>query len=332
MWRKIQKFLATFVPILLMLAYLAVAVCLLNRWDAMVVVTLVPVWLWAAVGALVSLLCWIACRRIAPGFVFCLCLATGVVFSEETRGLYREVATSLQNRRGAEPEEAVPLRIVAVRCGGGEVALRRAAESSPDILVVQEAPGKMVLEAVADQLYGVERSVTSGGTLAVLARGEALAVLPDPQGAALHVRLKRPDGFVCDVTVLDLPGCAPRRDMWRPAVWGELVQARVETRRLVRTHLGENPINRAKVARIVCGGFGTPPGDDVFRPLENGGMVDTFSVAGVGWGNTFPSDYPLLRLDQIWVSPNLAPVKTSTRLNPDSDHRIVVSDVRLPGT
>ena len=176
----------------------------------------------------------------------------------------------------------------------------------------------------------VTRSVTSHGPLAILGRGETLAQITDPNDQVLHVRLKHPEGIILDVTNLELPGCAPRLDMWRPAVWSELIEARVENRRLVRTHLGENPVNRTFVGRIVAGGFGTPPGDDVFRPLENSGMLDTYGKVGLGWGNTVPSDFPVLRLDQIWVSPNLTPIKSSVRLNPGSRNRIVVSEVRLP--
>jgi endonuclease/exonuclease/phosphatase family metal-dependent hydrolase len=344
MWRKTQRFLATFVPALLLLGYLAVAVCLWNRWDAVVAATLVPVWAWAGAGALVSLLCWIACRRAALGALFALFLATGVVFAEESRSLLREFVATLgsapeptsgESSEAAPATEAPAIRLANVRCGKGgadlrESALREAARARPDVIAVQEAPERAALESVADELWGVSRSVTVVGDLAVIAEGEALAVLGEAGSGALHVRLRRPDGLVLDITSLDLAGCAPRRDMWRPEVWWELVEARVETRRLVRTHLGENPISPEKVHRVVCGGFGTPPGDDAFRPLENSGMVDTFAVAGQGWGNTYPSDFPLLRLDQIWVSANLPPLKSTTRLNSASRHRIVVSEVRPP--
>ena len=326
MWRTIQKTLATTVPPLLLLGYLAVAICLLNRWDAMVALTLVPVWLWAGAGALIALICWIICRGVVPGVLFCLFLITGIGFSEEAVGIVRELIISLKKAPAEAPQKKI-LRIVNVRCGGDEASLRKAAESNPDVLIVQEAPDKPILEAVADQLYGVERSVTLVGNKAVLGRGEALAVIGDPNSTALHVRLKRPDGLVLDVTNLDIPGCAPSLGMWRPAVWSELITARIENRRLVRTHLGEHPINRQSIARIIGGGFGTPPGDDVFRPLENSGMLDTYAEVGTGWGNTYPSDYPLLRLDQVWVSPNLAPFQSTTRLNTAGKNRIVVSEV-----
>lgn len=331
MWRKIQKFLETVVPIVLLFGYAVIAICLLNRWDSVVPLTLVPVWVWAAAGALASLVSWIACRGFKLGAVFCVFLATAVGFSEETHGILRETIASFRNKGEAE---SVPpadlLRIVSVNCAGKEAPMRKAAATSPDILLVQEAPEKAILDSVGDELFGTERSVILRGSLAILCKGKTLAVLSDPRDEALHVRLKHSSGVVFDITNLDLAGCAPRPDFWKPAAWRELVEARVETRRLVRNHLGEHSLNRALVARVVGGGFGTPPGDDVFRPLQNAGMLDTFAWSGMGFGNTWPSRYPLLRLDQIWISPNLVSERSVTKLNLDSPHRIVVSEVRAP--
>jgi len=339
MWRKTQKTLATFIPSMLLIAYLIVAICLLNRWDAVVAVTLIPVWAWAAIGMVISLLCWIMCRGLPSLLVFCLCLATGVLFSEETLGIARELVVAIKGEI-AKPPLAGPvvgpakIRVVNVNAVGSEAALRRAIEAQPDILVVQQAPDKAVLDAVADQLYGVDRCVASHRTNAILARGELLGVIGDPENATLHARIKRADGFIIDVTNLDLKGCAPSLEIWRPAVWKDLIEARVHNRRLVRASLGENEITRSNIGRVISGGFGTPPGDDVYRPLETNGLVDSYGEVGLGWGNTFPSEYPALRLDQIWVSANLVPIRSTTRLNPESTNRIVVSEMekKIPVT
>jgi hypothetical protein len=329
MWRKTQKTLATLIPVTLLLVYLTVAVSLLNRWDTMVVVTLIPVWLWAGVGMAASLLCWLICRGLPSLLLFCLCLATGVTFSEETAGIGRELIVATRGTV-ADGSGAATIRIVNVNCGGSESVLRRAMETQPDVLVIQEAPETAVLEAVADQLYGIERCVSSHRRNAILARGKLLGVLQDPANATLHARVKRADGFIIDITNLHLDGCAPSLKMWRPAVWKQLIEARVANRRLVRAALGENEITRSNIGRIVSGGFGTPPGDDVYRPLETNGLTDTYAASSLGLGNTYPSDYPTLRLDQIWVSPNLLPVQSFTRLNPEANHRIVVSEVQPP--
>jgi len=331
MWRKIQKFLSTAVPGVLLFGYLAVTICLLNRWDVMVAVTLIPVWAWCGAGALISLLCWIACRSLLTGLIFCLFLVTAVGFSEEPRGIIRELADSMRKTKTV-PEPAVEgiLRVVNVDCAGTEAALRKAAESRPDILVVQRAPAKPVLDAVADELFGVERTVSLHNGNAILARGESLATLPGSEDRGVHARIRHPGGLILDVTGLDLEGCSPRMDIWRPTVWKELIDARISHRRLIRANLGENEIGGRRIGRIVAGGFHTPPGDDVYRPLESNGMIDTYAAAGRGWGNTYPSKYPALRLDQVWVSTNLVPVRSVTRLNPESQHRIVVSDLQLP--
>lgn len=330
MWRKTQKTLATFIPSMLLLVYATVAISLLNRWDAMVPVTLIPVWAWAGLGMAFSLLCWLICRGLPSLLIFCLCLATGIIFSEETVGIARELAIAIKGKDPA-PAAGDPgvIRIVNLNSAGSADVLRRAIDARPDILVIQEAPDKNVLESVADQLYGVDRCVAIHRTNAIIARGELLETLTEPGDATLHARIRRPDGFIVDVTNVDLEGCAPTLEMWRPPVWKELIEARVANRRLVRAYLGENEITRSNIGRIISGGFGTPPGDDVYRPLETNGLVDTYAASGRGWGNTYPSDYPALRLDQIWVSPNLVPVRSLTRLNPEADHRIVVSEVKL---
>lgn len=333
MWRKTQKTLATFIPLILLLAYLTVAICLLNRWDAMVAVTLVPVWAWAGAGMVIALLCWIVCGGLPSLLMFCLCLATGIAFSEETIGISRELLAAVKEKtaESAEaPETVNSIRIVNINCLGSEASLRKAIEADPDVLVIQQAPGKDVLDSVADQLFGVARCVSVHRTNAIIARGEILGVLTEPDGATLHTRIRIPDGFILDVTNLDLKGCAPSLEMWRPSVWKQLIDARIENRRLVRAALGENEITRENIGRIISGGFSTPPGDDVYRPLETNGLVDTYASSGLGWGNTYPSDYPVLRLDQIWVSPNLKPIKSVTRMNTASQHRLVVSEVKLP--
>ena len=239
MWRKTQKTLATLIPSILLLTYVTVAISLLNRWDKMVPITLVPVWVWAGLGMTVSLFCWLICRGLPSLLIFCLCLATGILFSEETRGIARELVVAIKGKDPA-PAAGDPgvLRIVNVNSAGSEAVLRRTIDARPDVLVIQEAPDKNVLESVADQLYGVDRCVATHGTNAIVARGKLLETISEPGDSILHARILRPDGFIVDVTNLDLEGCAPTLDMWRPPVWRELIEARVTNRRLVRASLG----------------------------------------------------------------------------------------------
>lgn len=332
MWRTIQKFLAAFVPALLLAVYVGIMICLLNRWDSMVPITLIPVWAWGAAGALVSLLGWLVFRGKAILFVFCLWLVSGIAFAEETHGIVRELVASMNEKPKSDFEEkpdAPMLRIVNLNAAKLPDALANLSELEPDIIAIQGAPPEENLTVVAKDLFGDERALVMNGTNAILARGEFLQTLAEPESDTVHARLRTPRGTIVDITNLQLDPCLPRLDMWKPSVWEALTATRLQNRKLVRAFLGENELASGRTGRVVCGGFETPPGDDVFRPLETTGLIDSFGAAGMGWGNTYPSDYAVFRLDQIWVSDNLPPKRVTTRLNEKSNHRTVVCEVEV---
>jgi len=82
------------------------------------------------------------------------------------------------------------------------------------------------------------------------------------------------------------------------------------------------------VAVCYLGDFNAPPDDAVFRLLRPR-FADAYRRAGVGWGNTIVNDYPVLRIDQIWVSDQFSPRLVYARATEHSDHRMVICDLRL---
>jgi len=330
MWRRTQKFLASLLPTLLLVAALVLAVSYLNRWDAMVALTLVPVWAWAGLAMALSLLAWIVVRGRGLIVMFSLSLFLGIAFSEETYGVLREFSRSIEPAE--VPEGRMMLRVASLDLEGTgeESEMRRILEAEPDVLLLQGVPEGFALEEFAESLYGELSASVSEGGLAILARGELLNTLSEEDGGVLHARIRRPDGFLLDATTLVLDRCLPRVSLWNPGTWAELSEVRAANRRRLRSHLGENHISLQTTGRIIGGAFKTPPGDDVFRPLESNGMLDVHRSAGLGWGNTHPRDYPALRLDQIWVSHNLQPFEARTRPLPESSRRLVLADVLLP--
>lgn len=328
MWRKIQKILATVIPSILMTVFLIVMVCYLNRWDSMTAITLIPVWAWSAAGMLCCLLSWIAFRGIPAVVVFCIWLVAGIAFSEESHGIFRELVQSIDGRTA--PEDERRLRVINLNANGKVESLQRALELKPDIVLVQDSPDEQLISKMVNDAFGVDRIYFVSSGQAIIGRGELLASLVEDNGAAIHARVKMPSELIIDFTSVDLPPCLPSPYLWKLEIWKELTERRIQNRRLLRKALGENQITRLSTGRIVSGGFNTPPGDDVFRPLESNGLIDSFKKSGTGWGNTYPSDYAALRFDQIWASKNLKPYETFTRLSQDSDHRIVISDFILP--
>ena len=52
MLQVLRSFFSLVVPILLIAVHFAVMLCFINRWDTVVTVTLVPIWMWAAVAVI----------------------------------------------------------------------------------------------------------------------------------------------------------------------------------------------------------------------------------------------------------------------------------------
>ncbi|MGD0111676.1 MAG: endonuclease/exonuclease/phosphatase family protein, partial [Armatimonadota bacterium] len=77
---------------------------------------------------------------------------------------------------------------------------------------------------------------------------------------------------------------------------------------------------------ILGGDFNAPAGDAVFSLLRPR-LRDAFAEAGRGWGNTWSSTLPLVRIDQVWVSKEWRAVNVVARWAGPSDHRMVVCDL-----
>jgi len=328
MWRWTQKLFSALIPSLLLLLFIVVVSSFMNRWDSLVAITLIPLWAWAGVGMILSLLSWLAFRGVLSLVIFCLWLATGIAFSEETHSLIKELVNTIDPK--PLPEDSRLYRVINVNALGAKEGLEQIKQLEPDLVVVQEPPKQQVLDEIAETWFSGDFGVVSDGSVAIVARGVLLDSIVEESSEAIHARIQLENDFLVDVTSIILSDCLPSTSLWNPGTWERLRQARIHNRRTLRTNLGENQITQNRIGRIIAGGFQTPPGDDVYRPLESNEMVDTFRKAGEGWGNTYPSDYPVLRLDQIWVSESFEVVSTHAIQNRHSDHRIVISELALP--
>lgn len=79
---------------------------------------------------------------------------------------------------------------------------------------------------------------------------------------------------------------------------------------------------------IICGDFNMPHGDSNFHRIASR-YPDSFNTAGWGFGSTFRSDIPVLRIDHIFLN---SAVKVSRCYVPGviaSDHRPVVADIAI---
>jgi vancomycin resistance protein VanJ len=87
---------------------------------------------------------------------------------------------------------------------------------------------------------------------------------------------------------------------------------------------------------VLLGDFNMTRLQAQYRRVATAGLVDAFLVAGRGFGRTFPLRrgrvplLPVLRLDYIWLSPELEVLTARVGADAGSDHLPVLADLRWP--
>lgn len=101
-----------------------------------------------------------------------------------------------------------------------------------------------------------------------------------------------------------------------------------------RRRLSLEPITAMAEAKrgpvIVLGDFNTPHTSVLFDKLRRS-FCQAFEESGTGLITTWPSVVPVLALDHIWLSEELAPVQAELRRTLHSDHALVFAEVSIDG-
>jgi endonuclease/exonuclease/phosphatase (EEP) superfamily protein YafD len=142
---------------------------------------------------------------------------------------------------------------------------------------------------------------------------------------AVPVRLGRPITVIS--THLVLPSL--RTDIWRPEVWRKAAEIRGARMRIVEELLVQRDRYGDDLPVIVGGDFNTRAGDSLLQPLIANGMTDVFDAVGHGWPNTMTAEFPIARIDFIWVGEQVEPLNAQVATTPHSDHRMVVAEVAV---
>jgi|GEM_PF-6630675 len=77
---------------------------------------------------------------------------------------------------------------------------------------------------------------------------------------------------------------------------------------------------------IIGGDFNSPPATPPYRSMTLG-YRDSHTVAGNGYGYTMPSNFPISRVDYVWVPTNFGIVNSEVLDTKASDHRPLVAEV-----
>lgn len=127
------------------------------------------------------------------------------------------------------------------------------------------------------------------------------------------------------------PWTDPTFRWYHPADWIDLLGAYREgvLRRAAEARRIRQIIEETTDPLLVTGDFNSTPHNWAYRHIAQG-LQDAYSVAGTGWGGTYPSVFPIVRIDHVLAS---AHWKVISARVPDqyalSDHRAVRAVLQL---
>jgi len=294
--------------------------------DALAAVTLVPIWFWLVPAMVLARLGYERNRRVLVGAVLLSWLLVGLVGDGEFHYL-------LGLRGSADPSwsaarcQGRALRVVTLNCRmGNAAAAAEVADYDPDIVLLQESPGRGQVEQLAHALFGPEGEILWSADTSILARGRVVPVPNPPAAHFVRANVILVDGFEADVVCLRLNPPVSRLDFWSPGFWRDHRDNRIRHRKELQD-IASALAPRVGATHVIVGGdFNAPAGDGAFEPLVPR-YHDTFREGGRGWGKTGTNDFPLFRVDQIWTSRGLCAEAVVARKTKHSDHRLVVCDL-----
>ena len=217
--------------------------------------------------------------------------------------------------------------------GGFPAALSALAQHKPDIVFFQETPDNdtETSSAVLSIPYFAGFSMHDGGDCAILSRfplekvaTRSIGPWDKPTLAKAHIGKTSQTLLLCNVRMM-IPSSvfyplAPRLPVDNEQ---RLKQYDNLSQLLNETCMKENfplPIVLAGDFNV-CGGARSL---GILRETLN--LRDSWSTSGIGWGGTMPTEIPVARIDQVWLTPNIKPIGSRVLPNMPSDHRPVCVD------
>lgn len=77
---------------------------------------------------------------------------------------------------------------------------------------------------------------------------------------------------------------------------------------------------------LLAGDFNTSASRYSLRPLRQW-LTDAWRIKGRGWGRTMTNEFPVARIDQVWITPGIEAIDGRVVEGSPSDHRLVVMDL-----
>lgn len=312
------------------------AACYTRQPDMMAAFTVYPLWMWGLIGLALAATAYVFWRAPLSLVMTIIWSLTMLFFSDESLPLARIGQEAPKPGPAEEFMGQDTLRVCTLNWGGKkhnrqEVAAQaeRVASYNPDILLLQEVHPWQA-KMIADALYAHGGDYRTSSNSAIITRWKVHLGIHNPMPHSQHITLKLPSGRMIDCVNFHLRSANTDMRLWRRSCWKSHALNRQLQRREVFYSLSLLKHNTPYPTRpVIAAGDFNAPATDPLHDLLRKDFIDSFATVGTGWGNTWHRRIPLHRIDYIYSSPLLRPVRSHTVIVPASDHRMLVSDFIL---
>lgn len=292
-------------------------------------ITIYPIWVWGFLGLAAGIICFLFFRASFSLAVILLWTFTILILSDEARSLGRLGMDPLPDAPAEPHAGSKVLRVVTLNCAGHADPSEAMGNLAPDIVFLQEIPHSYRLKQLIEKVFkgqGDYRYLPAK-RCAVVVKGTIHSSLEIPGYRSQLVTAEMPDGRQIELLNVHLRSAATNMQLYKRECW----QEHKLNRNLRQIELSyalaglRQKTSYPRLPAIIAGDFNAPANDAVYRILDDE-FTDAFGTVGTGWGNTYHRALPLLRIDQIYCSDKLMPVRSHTFTRVHTDHRMVVAD------
>jgi len=297
--------------------------------DSLAAFTAFPIWVWGAIGLMMSIFAFSILRAPLSLIVTSLWAITLAVTMDEAKVLTNFNHEVINPERQNPSKNIQTIRVATVNCSNFRFGnpLEDLEKWDPDIVLLQEAPPYFVKQT-SEGLYGRRADFCAFMTSGIITRFEIIREVRMPRMRNQQVTLRLPGGSEIEVVNLHLATAAIDMRVWNSQTRStHRINRDLRRKELsaVLNILGQTSLFPA-TPTIIGGDFNVVSTDAVHRQLVRD-FDDSFSEVGRGWGNTFHRRFPILRIDHIYATRQLRPLSSGVIVSKKTDHRIVISDL-----
>ena len=323
----------TFFPAALLIASIGLHFVTLALYTRMptsfAAFTTFPIWVWGCLGLLASCTAFLFFRTRFSMLITCIWVFTILLKADEAAALGRLSAPTIVKGPAGSHLESPVLRVITLNCALRTDPYLAVKDYEPDIIFLQEVPHAYTLKRLIDQLYGGQGDYRYDRrrSSAVIVRGKINSSLLIPKYRCQIVTAETTSGRHLELLNVHLQQAVTNLRLWERSCWHQHSNNRRQ--RIVELHYALETLKQKtafpRIPAIVAGDFNASANDPVYQLLKPQ-FTDAFSTVGTGWGNTYHRSMPLLRIDHIYSSDHLIPLRSRAIKLPQSDHRMVVAD------